>query len=193
MTRSVCACLLGSLVLTAGLGACASPDPALYTIAPVTGAIQSYGAKIVLLERMEIPRYLDRSQIVRSSEDYRLDLKSNDWWGEPLGTMLRRVLQQELAQRLPASVVLTESGAVNASPDVTIDLDLQRLDEDKDGNVVLQAEASVSFKSSRAPTLRSFHLTAPPPTVQGATGEVAAISITVGQLADGLVAMLAGR
>lgn len=192
MTRLAYAYLLGALGLAAGLGACTSTDPALYTIAPVAGAVQSHGPKIVLLERIEIPRYLDRSQIVRSSEDYRLDLKTNDWWGEPLRAMLRRVLQQELGQRLPASAVLTESGAVSASPDATVDLDLQRLDEDKGGNVVLQAEASVSFKGSRAPALRSFHLTAPP-TAQGATGEVAAISITVGQLADGLVAMLAAR
>ena len=32
-----------------------------------------------------LARYLERSQIVRSSENYRLDVMSNDWWGEPLG------------------------------------------------------------------------------------------------------------
>lgn len=181
---------LGLAVMLAGCGA--SKDPLLYTIAPVNGATQNTAPKIVLLESVDIPRYLDRAQIVRSSEDYRLDLKTDDWWGEPLGAMLRRVLQQELGQRLPASVVLSESGAVNATPDATIDVDLQRLDEDTHGNVVLQAQASVLFKGAKQPVLRNFHLTAPTGG-PGAAGEVAAISGAVGRLADGLTAMLTAR
>ena len=188
--------LPAALGLVAVLAACASKDPLLYTIAPIDGATQTHAPRIVLLESVDIPRYLDRAQIVRSSEDYRLDLKTDDWWGEPLGAMLRRVLQQELGQRLPASVVLSETGSVNASPDATIDVSLQRLDEDTSGNVVLQAQTSVLFKGAKQPVLRNFRLTAPaatPANTPGAAGEVAAISTPVGQLADGLAAMLAAR
>jgi uncharacterized lipoprotein YmbA len=184
--------LPGVLALTIALAACSSPDPELYTIAPVDGPAQNHGPRIVLLERIEIPRYLDRAQIVRSSEDYRLDLKSNDWWGEPLAAMLRRVLQQELGQRLKGSVVLSESGAVSATPDAVIDVDIERLDEGSDGKIVLQAQASVNFKGSKTPVLHGFQFTAPLPG-PGAAGEVAAISGAVGQLADGLAAMLAAR
>jgi uncharacterized lipoprotein YmbA len=42
---------------------------------------------------------------VRSSEDFRLDVSGNDWWGEPLDAMMGRVLTQELTQRLPGSTV----------------------------------------------------------------------------------------
>jgi len=185
--------LIATLGVIAVLAACgASKDPLLYTIAPVNGTTQSHAPKIVLLETVDIPRYLDRAQIVRSSEDYRLDLKTDDWWGEPLAAMLRRVLQQELGQRLPASVVLSETGAVSASPDATIDVDLQRLDEDASGTVVLQAQVSVLFKGAKQPVLRNFRLTAPT-SAPGAAGEVAAISNAVGQFADGLTAMLAAR
>ena len=190
MSRRACACLFGALSLTAALGACSSPDPKLYTIAPVTGAAKIGGPKIIVLERVEIASYLQRSQIVRSSEDYRLDLKSNDWWGDALGQMLRRTLQQELGQRLPQSVVVSETGAVTASPDATIDVDFQRLDEDRSGNVVLQAQVSVSLKGQKAPTLRSFRFAVPLP-VPDVTGEVTAISAAVGQLADGLASVLA--
>jgi len=174
------------------LAACSSPNPSLYTIAPVAGAAQNAGPRVIVLSRVEIARYLDRSQIVRSSESYRLELRSNDWWGEPVAAMLRRVLLQELAQRLPQSTVLSETGAVTASPDAIIELDLQRLDEDRSGSVVLQAQASVSLKGRGAPTLRGFHLSVPS-SGPDAAGEVAAISAAVGQLADGLAAMLAGR
>src|SRR5438874_195188 len=178
--------------LTGMVAACSSPNPVLYTIAPVSGATQAGGPKVVALQQISMARYLERSQIIRSSENYRLDVMSNDWWGEPLGAMLSRVLTEELGQRLPQSTVIGETGAVSASPDATLELNMQRLDEDASGNVVLQAQASVSFKGRPGPVLRSFRfvVTRPAPDIQG---EVTAISIAVGQLADGLASMLVGR
>ena len=162
----------------------------LYTIAPVQGQVLNGAPKVIALQQISIARYLERSQIVRSSENYRLDVMSNDWWGEPLGAMLSRVLVEELSQRLPQSTVIAESGAVTASPDATIELNVQRLDEDASGNLILQAQASVDFKGRGAPVLRSFRLAVPPP-APGVPGEVTAISTAVGQLADGLASMLA--
>ena len=180
---------LAALVLATVLAACSSPSPVLYTIAPVQGQVQTGGPKVVALQQIATARYLERSQIVRSSENYRLDVMSNDWWGEPLGAMLSRVLVEELGQRLPQSTVIGESGAVTASPDATIELNVQRLDEDTSGNLILQAQASVSFKGRGAPLLRNFRFAVPPP-APGVPGEVTAISTAVGQLADGLASML---
>ena len=176
----------------AALASCSSPSPVLYTIAPVSGATQAGGPKVVALQQISMARYLERSQIVRSSENYRLDVMSNDWWGEPLGAMLSRVLIEELGQRLPQSVVIGESGAVTVSPDATIELNMQRLDEDAAGNLILQAQASVSLKGRKEPVLRSFRFLVTPP-APGIPGDVTAISTAVGQLADGLTSMLLGR
>lgn len=183
---------LAALALAAVLAACSSPSPVLYTIAPVQGQIQSGGPKVIVLQQIATAHYLERSQIVRSSENYRLDVMSNDWWGEPLSSMLSRVLTEELGQRLPQSTVIGETGAVSASPDATIELNVQRLDEDASGNVVLQAQASVSFKGRTAPALRSFRFVVTPPAA-GIQGEVTAISTALGQLADGLASVLVGR
>ena len=179
-------------MLAAVLTACSSPNPVLYTIAPVQGPVQSGGPKVIVLQQISTAHYLERSQIVRSSENYRLDVMSNDWWGEPLPAMLSRVLTEELGQRLPQSTVIGETGAVSASPDATVELNVQRLDEDASGNVVLQAQASVSFKGRPGPVLRSFRFVVTPPAA-GIPGEVTAISTAVGQLADGLASMLVGR
>ena len=186
-----------ALLVAAGsvavLAACSSPNPVLYTIAPAQGTPQSGGPKVVALQQISTARYLERSQIVASSENYRLDVMSNDWWGEPLGAMLSRILVEELGQRLPQSTVIGETGAVTASPDATVELNVQRIDEDTSGNLILQAQASVSFKGRGAPALRSFRFAVPPP-APGVPGEVTAISTAVGQLADGLASMLlAGR
>lgn len=171
------------------LAACSSPSPVLYTIAPVSCPEQTAAPKVILLQQLGLERYLERSQIVRSSENYKLDIMSDDWWGEPPGAMLGRVLAAELGQRLPNSVVINEIGAVSAPADATIALNVQRMDEDATGAVVLQAQASVAFKGRGVPALRSFRFTVPP-TSPGIGGEVAAISIAVGHLADGLVSML---
>lgn len=181
---------LAALVLAAALAACSSPSPVLYTIAPVQGPVQTGGPKVIALQQISMARYLERSQIVRSSENYRLDVMSNEWWGEPLSAMLNRVLIEELSQRLPQSSVLGETGAVSASPDATIELNIQRLDEDASGNLVLQAQAGVNFKGRPGPALRSFRFVVTPP-APGVPGHVAAISTAVGQLADGLASLLA--
>jgi uncharacterized protein len=177
------------LAILAALTACSAPSPKLYTIAPVDGAPANGGPKVILLQQIGLARYLERSQIVRSSENYELDVMANDWWGEPLGAMLSRILVEELSQRLPQSAVLSENGTVSSTADVTIALNVQRLDQDATGNVVLQAQVGVSFKGRPTPVLQSFRLVVSPqgPSVQF---EVAAISGAVGKLADGLVSML---
>jgi uncharacterized lipoprotein YmbA len=125
----------------------------------------------------------------RSSENYRLDVMSNDWWGEPLAPMLNRVLVEELGQRLPQSIVIADNGAVTARPDATVEVNIQRLDEDAAGNLVLQAQAGVRATRQTEPELRSFRFAVAPP-APGISGEVAAISTAVGRLADGIAAML---
>jgi uncharacterized protein len=178
-----------SIALSGPLIGCSSVNPTLYSIAPVSGAYHRTAPKVILLQQLGLARYLERSQIVRSSENYRLDVLENDWWGEPLSAMLSRILVTELGQRLPWSTVLYEVGAVSASPDATIALNLQRLDEDANGNLVLEAQAGVRFKGRDTPVLHSFRFSVPVSS-PGTPGEVAAISAAVSRLADGLVSIL---
>ena len=180
-------------LLTIAFAACSSPQPALYTIAPAQGPTQTGTPPVIAVRAVGLARYLDRSQIVKSSEASRLDVLNNDWWGEPLGAMLTRVLAEELTQRLPQSTVIDEAGAVTASPDAVIEIDVRRLDEDAGGNLILLAQANINFKSRKSSVLRNFRIVVPP-SGTGTAGQVMAISAAVGQLADGLAAMLtAGR
>lgn len=181
------------LGLLAALAACSSPSPELYTIAPVPGVQQGASPKVIVLQQIGLERYLERLQIVRSSEDYKLDVMANDWWGEPLGAMLSRVLIDELQQRLPHSVVISEVGAVSAPADATVTLNIQRMDKDAGGNLILSAQAGIIFKGRAAtPAIRNFRFSVTPNSSR-IPGEVAAISTAVGQLADGLAAMLVAR
>jgi len=169
--------------------ACSSPTPKLYTIAPVDGTPRPGGPTVIVLQQIGVARYLERSQIVRSSENYRLDVLLNDWWGEPIGAMLGRILIDELGQRLPRSTVLAENGSVTSTADATVALNVRRLDEDAAGSIILLAQAAVTFKGRPEPVLRSFRFVVTPraPDLQAM---VAAISVAVAQVADGLQGVL---
>ena len=182
----------GLLAGLAALAGCASPNPDLYTISVVPGTPQPGGPKLVVVREIGLARYLERSQIVRSSEDYRLNVRSNDWWGEPLGSMLGRILAEELSQRLPGTNVFSESGAITSDADSVVELNVQRMDAGSDGVLVLAAQVAVrQLRGRRADRTQTFRLSVPlaGPDTRSA---VAAMSTAVGQLADGIAAMLRG-
>ena len=162
---------------------CSSPDPHYYSIAVRPGPTLAAGPKIVRLKDIGLASYLDRREIVRSSEGYRLDIMANDWWGEPLGSMLGRVLVLELGQRLPGSSVYGESGAINADENASVGVNVQRLDSDKAGTLILLAQVAVDFNRPRRSVARAFDIRRPLPTPD-IPGLVAAISDAVGELAD---------
>lgn len=175
------------------LASCSSVPPTLYTLAPVPGTARPGGPKIVVLREISLARYLERPQIVVSSASYQLETSSNDWWGEPLGAMLGRVLVEELSERLHGTVVLSELGAIGNRPDATVEVNVLRLDADRGGVVVLRAQVGVARpNTSKPPTAEAIEIRATPPS-PGIPGEVAAMSDAVGQLADRIATILSGR
>jgi uncharacterized lipoprotein YmbA len=168
---------------------CASPDPKLYTLAALPGSVLSGAPRVIALHGVGVAQYLVRSPIVMSSGDYRVALRANAWWGEPIDAMLGRVLVEDLAQRLPQSTIYASAGAVTGSPEATIEMEVQRLDLDRDGSLLLIAQASVSFKNRPSPDTRSFRISQPPPSPD-VEGQVAAASIALAQVADRIAAML---
>jgi uncharacterized lipoprotein YmbA len=152
-----------ALALPILAAACSSPEPNYYTIVPRTGPTQPRGPKVVVLKDIGLASYLDRKEIVKSSEGYKLDIRANDWWGESLAGLIGRVLVFELSERLPGSTVYADSGAISADPDCTV--------------------------RPRRTAARSFTISKPLATPD-TPGLVAAISDALGELADGIATML---
>jgi uncharacterized lipoprotein YmbA len=180
---------LGS-ALPLGLAACSSsPDPALYTIQMKPGPVLPGGPKIVQVRDVSLASYLDRKEIVRSSQDYKLAVMSNDWWGESLAPMLGRVIAMGLAQRLPESRVLAEGGAIPADYNAVVGVNIQRLDLDGAGTLQLLAQAGVEFNRPRKMTSQTFQISRTPSAATTA-GQVAAISEAVAEMTNGIAGML---
>ncbi len=188
--RRFAALALPALGLPVLAAACStSPEPVLYTIPMKPGAVLPAGPRIVQLRDIHLANYLDRKEIVRSSEDYKLGVMSNDWWGESLASMLSRVIVVGLSQRLPNSNIYAEGGAISADANAVLAVNIQRLDLDQAGALQLLAQAAVEFNRPKRSAARTFRVTKSPPTANVA-GEVAAISDAVAELTDGLAALL---
>ena len=177
----------GFLLMAAALAACASPSPVLYTLEIPPGPVRRGGPRVIELRSIGLARYLERSQIVRSSENFRLDVLPNDWWGEPVDAMIGRTLARALTQRLPGSTVYLENGAISAEPDATVQVNVQRLDQDASGAVRLIAQFAVVRRASDTRGV-AFQVPTNGPTTRDL---VAAMSQAVGQLADSIAASLA--
>lgn len=177
------------LAATALPAACSSPNPALYVLAARPGVTRSGAPKSIIVRPIALARYLERSQIVRSTDGYRVDVLPNDWWGEPLDAMILRILVEELSERLPGSSVFADTGAIAAPADVAVEVNLQRLDLDSQGTLDLSAQIAADAKTVRS---RGVSLSVRPED-SSTRALVAAMSVAVGQLADAIAALLAAR
>jgi uncharacterized lipoprotein YmbA len=178
-------------VLLMGLAGCASsPTPDLYTLAAQPGHPVATRKMSVELRRIGLAGYLDRAEIVRGTTDFRLRVADSDRWGEPLGHMLERVLTEDLVTRLPQASVFAESGAISTRPDMVLEIDIQRLDADASGTLVLLAQTALRPDGGTA-TAQTVRLTSPLPVPASTQAQVAAMSLLIGQLADRVAEKLA--
>lgn len=176
-----------ALVAIIGLSACASPEPAYYTLAPVPGPATPGGPSTVEVRRPGLAAYLDRTDIVRRGDNYRLNITSGEQWGEPLDNLIGRILAEDLTDRLPGSTVFSDDAI--STHEALVNLDVQRFEEDAHGTVTLLAQVAVQRGPNQPPATRSLHLTMPARS-SSTSDMVAAMSQLLGQLADTIAAML---
>jgi uncharacterized lipoprotein YmbA len=129
--------LLALVIPLAGCGA--SPPSRFYVLTadPVPPRAAT-AVNTVALGRITLPGALDRPQIARRRGANEIVFSEEERWAGPLDDMMRRVLADDLAARLPAGVMLVESSAT-PPPGVTIALDVSRFDADEAGAVTLTA------------------------------------------------------
>jgi uncharacterized protein len=130
--------LLALVFLLAGCGS--SPPSKFYVLTadPVPQRAGAVATNTVAIGRVTLPGALDRPQIARRRGANEIVFSEEERWAGPLDDMMRRVLADDLAARLPAGVMLVESSA-KPPPGATIALDVSRFDADESGTVTLVA------------------------------------------------------
>jgi uncharacterized lipoprotein YmbA len=138
---------------------------------------------------VHLPSILDREELVRSSAAGEVDVISDHRWAAPLAPMVRRVLSQDLASRLPAGSVLMPDQPASVETRVLV-LELTEFLPDAKGGVSLQGVWSLlPGKGPAAIASQPVRFT-----LNGGggsiDGEVQAMDRALGVLADDIVAQL---
>jgi uncharacterized lipoprotein YmbA len=98
------------ILIAAGLlSACSGAATRFYTLqpaAPSAAPPQAYAGAPFRIDAVHIPASLDRPELVREDSGTRFTVSDNDHWAAPVGELLRRVLTQDLAARLPQGKVI---------------------------------------------------------------------------------------
>lgn len=167
------------------LSACGSSPPTrfyLLTPSPPAQAAARRAGAPVRVAAIHLPDELDRLEIVTGLNANQLEIRGEDRWAAPLDDMSRRVLAQDLGQRLaPGRLVLAHSPSPRSTRELVVDV--QSFGIDGSGLARLQGAWSLADAAGQPSARRSFDLTEP---VAGRDpqAQAAAMSRLLARLAD---------
>ena len=180
------AALAAALIVTA----CASADPTYYTLQPQPGTTQTPAPIIIEIRRPGLAGYLDRSDVVLQSANYKLDVNTQTRWAEPLSDMIARILAENLTQRLPTATIFTQSGAISANPTLRLEVDILNFTTNETNQVTLTAQIAIERGTTHTPlTTRAITLTTQP-AAPGPAPLAAALSTLMAQLSDAIATQI---
>jgi len=127
-------------LLASGLTACVakSPEPVHYLLEPLaaSAAASESGAdkpRTLILSSVHVPHYADRLQIVTASQNHQYRVDDLNRWAERLDDNIARVLRQNLAYLLPATVVLSTESRRRPADETRLAVDILDLLTDETG------------------------------------------------------------
>ena len=173
------------MVVALAIAGCGtSPPTRFYTldaVAPQSSPPQTV-QRPVEVDAVHVPTVLDRRSIVRGESGNELQISSQDRWGGDFGEMARRVLTQDLEERLPGGTVIPpDSPAPDNARGIVVEI--LSFEPDGAGQVVLDADWTLLEGSPARPLLQRSVRVAKAAS-DSAGGEAAAMSALLGRLAD---------
>ena len=180
--------------LVASVG-CLSPredTSAFFLLSPTPSGISAITPIDVAvgLGPIELPAYLDRSQIVVRLSDNQVVLSDADRWAEPLAANLQRTLEENLAALLPGASFIDYPWYPAEAPDHAVAITFRRFEANATGAVVLDAtwQVTSSGTSASEQTTRVEE----PPTGPDRGAAVAAQSRALARLTEEIAAAVRG-
>ena len=127
--------LLYAVVLATLAGCAGASDPTrFYVLGPVDGGPatprpSASGRDLkVGVRAVELPRYLERPQIVTRASATRLELAEFHQWGAPLRLAMPTVLAENLARQLPSDQVQVFPWSRTFTPDAQVLVEISQLE-----------------------------------------------------------------
>ncbi len=182
--------LVGAAILTVLVAGCAgAPPPGYYTlgaIPPSSPAASVTPPALISVGPVDLPDYLDRRPIVTRDNAFAVRLAGNDYWAAPLQEMVPRVLVSDLAMRLPADRIEGFPQISDSVGDYRIVIDVSRFDVDTSGMATLIARWRLYGRNTPQPLLVADETLQRQAEAGGYGAGAAALSATLGDLADRL-------
>jgi len=180
------------LLLALTLADCGtSPKTHYFTLAsvPPSEPAKASIAAPVTVAAVHVPPALDRSEMLRRTGANSVEISGQALWTAPLGEMIRRVLSEDLAARLPrGKVVLPDAPAPAHTERIVVAI--AQFGPAADGKVALDGSWSLLRSGRDEPALRrDISLTAA--AAADPAGEAAAMSRLLGQVATRIADTLA--
>ncbi|HZS62783.1 MAG TPA: PqiC family protein [Gemmatimonadaceae bacterium] len=180
------ACFVWAIAACWVIAACrTSPPVQFFTLTAVVPdhASGAEGLVPIQVAAIHVPPSLDRQEMVSESTATQLTVSDQHRWGAPFGDILRRVLTQDLADRLPPGAVLYADEPAPAHVHEVV-VDILRFVAEPGGQVVF--DGSWSIVSATGDTVvASRHLRLRQPAPPGDyRQQTLAMSRLVGMLAD---------
>jgi uncharacterized lipoprotein YmbA len=170
------------------VAACGSSPPTrFYVLEAVAPAqrVQARSGEALRVAAVHLPQALARTEIVTGLAPNRVAVRGEDRWAAPLDDMTRRVLTQDLEQRLPDGAVIPPRAPAPRSARALV-VTLESFGVESGGSARLQGSWALDDASGRPLLRRSVDLSqAASP---GPQGQAAAMSQLLAGLADRIAA-----
>ena len=152
-TWAACALILLSVVGCMGGASMPARFYMFNPVAPTAVGQTNLAGRIVRvgIEQVEIPRYLDRPQIVTLNEGVEYHIDEFNQWLEPLSANLTRVVAENLSEMLGAEEIDILSGLSSLKTEYRITVQVLRLDGQPGRHAILVARWALFGQDSNAP------------------------------------------
>ncbi len=128
------------------VGACEKTEPSrFYLLSPITASgasgsiVPAHPDLALAIGPIQLPKHLDRAQIVTLSSPNRIELAEFDRWAEPLSENFTRVLAENLSVLLGTQRILVYPSSRNFPFDYQVVIDVSRFELARSGMVKLSA------------------------------------------------------
>lgn len=161
-----------------------------YLLTEVTRPAQHRPELALGVGPIELPAYLDRSEMVTRVPPNKLRISSRDRWGEPLGTNFARVFTADLSGAVGTDDVTRLPSLARPEVDYRVAVAVEQLERRSDGVAVLVARWAVRPGSGGGPVRRGRAVHEVP--IDGTTtgAAVEALSRAVAMFADEVAAAI---
>jgi len=100
-------------------------------------------ATTVGIDRIELPDYLMRPELVTRAASNQLTIAGEDVWGEPIKDGFARTLRHDLESELGGARVATAPFEPATRPDLAVDVEVQRFERVAGAGALLEARWTV--------------------------------------------------